>query len=237
MGSNVFLFEFLAVFLLIIVVDLFVRVSLYKKTSYYKVTKVPYFKLMFDKGKKGEYLVYRKLKKFEKVGWQFLFNLYIPKKNGSTSEIDLLLITPKGLFVIESKNYDGWIFGRENNINWTQVLPTGNGTSCKQRFYNPIKQNQSHIKYLTDYIGNAFTLYSVIVFSDKCEFKNVTVSEDCHLVYRRHVMYKVKEIYSESNSHFLSVNEMGEIYQALYPLSQVCLLTKDKHNRSIDSKM
>ena len=52
-----------------------------------------------------------------------LKNIYIPKEDGGTSEIDLLFITPKGIFVIESKNYSGWIFGDEYSQYWTQSLP------------------------------------------------------------------------------------------------------------------
>ena len=43
-----------------------------------------------------------------------LRNIYVPKNNGETSEIDVVFITQKGIFVIESKNYSGWIFGDEN---------------------------------------------------------------------------------------------------------------------------
>ena len=52
-----------------------------------------------------------------------LRNVYIPKDDGTTSEIDLLFITQKGIFVIESKNFFGWIFGSENQGYWTATLP------------------------------------------------------------------------------------------------------------------
>ncbi len=55
--------------------------------------------------------------------------------SGGTTEIDLLLIHPKGLFVFESKNYSGWIFGNEVYQNWTQTLPKGRrGDVHKERF-------------------------------------------------------------------------------------------------------
>ena len=53
------------------------------------------------------------------------------------------MIHEKGIFVIESKNYSGWIFGNERDKKWTQVLANGD----KNYFFNPILQNKIHIKY------------------------------------------------------------------------------------------
>jgi hypothetical protein len=49
-------------------------------------------------------------------------NLYIPKKDGSTTEIDLIMLSQTGVYVFESKNYSGWIFGDEKSKNWMQTL-------------------------------------------------------------------------------------------------------------------
>lgn len=70
------------------------------------------------KGKYGETLTVRKLKKVKLLGrdGEILRNVYIPKDNGETSEIDVMFITQKGIFVFESKNYSGWIFGEEKWI-------------------------------------------------------------------------------------------------------------------------
>ena len=138
----------------------------YKNTSYYKITKIPYFRLRFDLGKYGEYLTYRHLKDFERSGAKFLFNTYVPKTNGETSEIDVLMIHQKGIFVFESKNYSGWIFGSEKNKTWYQTLPKGRHKSHKEPFYNPIMQNHSHIKHLKAFVGGKIPTHSVIIFSE-----------------------------------------------------------------------
>ena len=64
-------------------------------------------------GKHGEKLTERELKLVRLFGrkGKTLRNVYVPKNNGETSEIDVLYITQKGIFVIESKNYSGWIIG------------------------------------------------------------------------------------------------------------------------------
>lgn len=105
---------------------------------------------MFEKliGRYGEALTARELKLVDLFGrkGKILRNVYIPKDNGETSEIDVLYITQKGIFVIESKNYSGWIFGDEKQGYWTAMLPNKE----KNRFYNPIKQNRTHIKWLRE---------------------------------------------------------------------------------------
>ncbi len=67
----------------------------------------------------------------------------------ATSEVDIVLITQKGVFVFESKNYSGWIFGDEKNKNWAVSLPNGE----KNQFYNPIMQNKTHLKWMSNFVG------------------------------------------------------------------------------------
>lgn len=87
-------------------------------------------------GKRGEKLTERELKLVNFLGrhGKTFRNVYIPKGNGKTSEIDLVYITQKGIFVFESKNYSGWVFGDENSQFWTVMLPN----KQKNRFYNPL---------------------------------------------------------------------------------------------------
>ena len=70
----------------------------YKKTSYYKNTKLSYLSVLNNSGRYGEYLAFKKLEKLENSGAKFLFNVYIPKANGETTEIDMLMICSKGIF-------------------------------------------------------------------------------------------------------------------------------------------
>ena len=86
----------------------------YRKTDYYKTTHKSYFTMRSDIGSYGEYLTYKYLKDYESDGARFLYNCYLPKDNGETTEIDVLMIHQSGIYVFESKNYSGWIFGSEN---------------------------------------------------------------------------------------------------------------------------
>ena len=104
----------------------------YLYSSYYIFTRKSYREMLTDKGTNGEYKIYSRLRPYEQYGGRFLFNLYLPKKDGNTTEIDMLFITPKCAFVIESKNYRGEITGNYDDIFWNQKL----GATMNFKFYN-----------------------------------------------------------------------------------------------------
>lgn len=115
----------------------------------------------------GEYRIYKELCKL-KGKKRFFFNLYIPRSNGTTSEIDVLMVHKSGLYVFESKNYKGIIYGDEYSQNWCQFF----SQSKKYSFYNPIMQNQSHINAIKGILGKDCLCYNIVVFSDEVTLKN-----------------------------------------------------------------
>ncbi len=206
----------------------------YKETAYYQITKNPYSSIKYDKGKYGEYLIYKRLRRFESDGGKFLFNVYIPKSNNETTEIDLLLICSKGLFVFESKNYGGWIFGNEAYKNWTQTFPLGRGRSHKEHFYNPIMQNASHIKYLKRLVDENPPMRSIIVFSDKCTLKDIAIkSNDVSVVKYGNVSSVVTQICGQTKADLLTQIEISNIYNKLYPYTQVSCEVRERHVNNI----
>ncbi|HIW74852.1 MAG TPA: NERD domain-containing protein [Firmicutes bacterium] len=105
----------------------------YEKTQYFKQTQNSYWNVRKSKGLLGEYYTYTYLEHLP--GYKrFVFNCYLPKQNEERTEVDIILIHESGVYVLESKNYSGWIFGTETNQYWTQVLPTGKGHSKKHNF-------------------------------------------------------------------------------------------------------
>lgn len=202
----------------------------YKSGTYYSVTRLPYIEMRSDLGRYGEYLIYKRLRKFEKSGAKFLFNVYVPKDKGETSEIDALMICTEGIFVFESKNYSGWIFGSEDQGYWYQTLPTGRKRSHKERFYNPIMQNRSHIKALLDFLGEQVPVHSVIVFSERCTLKSVNVkSEKISVIKRCDIVQTVADVCGNTSETVLSEKEIADIYGKLYPLTQAGDDVKAKH--------
>ncbi len=140
------------------------------------------------------------------------------------------MILSKGLFVFESKNYSGWIFGSENQKNWYQTLPKGRENSHKEHFYNPIMQNRSHIKYLKELLGEQVPMHSIIAFSDRCTLKSVQIkSTDISVVNRENVGTVVSEICSQVQTDLLSESDITDIYNKLYPYTQVDSIAKEQH--------
>lgn len=229
---------YLILILAILSLPIVVVISLYRKeknkqlkwkedNEYYEITHKEYTDAKKDIGSQGEYLIYERLKPL--LGnRKFLFNLYIPNGDGKTTEIDVLLIHETGLYVFESKNYSGWIFGSEKNKNWTQCLKGGR-TSNKIQFYNPIKQNERHIKRLKELLSGKFTcpIYSFIVFSERCELKKIELSSDLHKVIKRNELRHYVPVNSPETS--LSSDEINGIFELLYPYSQASEEVKKQH--------
>ena len=207
----------------------------YKESAYYQVTKLSYFRVLNDPGRYGEFLTYQHLKDTEQNGAKFLFNVYIPKKNGATTEIDVLMICSKGILVFESKNYSGWIFGNDSQPNWYQTLPTGRGKSHKESFYNPIMQNRSHIKHLKSLLGDSIPMHSIVVFSQKSILKDVQInSTDTTLINGHYLLgAAIANIYSLHYNVNLSQLQIEEIYNTLYPYTQIGADVKAQHCENI----
>lgn len=204
------------------------KIKQHEKTSYYKATNNSYYSL--DIGQYGEYLIYKKLRYLEKQGCKFLFNLYIPKPNNKTTEIDVLLITHKGLFVIESKNFSGWIFGNESYKNWVQTLPVGRGYSQKEYFYNPISQNATHIKYLKPLLDKDIPIHSFIVFSNRCTLMDIKIrSRNVNVLNRAKLSEAYNEAFLNIEGDQLSQEEIDKLYEKLYPYTQNTNEEKVKH--------
>ncbi|MCL2718344.1 MAG: NERD domain-containing protein [Lachnospiraceae bacterium] len=214
-----------------IILVFFIKCNNYLKTEYYSATNIPYISLIFNKGSYGEYLIYKYLLQLSGTK-KFLFNCYIPKDDGTTSEIDVILLHSSGIYVFESKNYSGWIFGTETKKMWTQTFPNGKKVS----FFNPLMQNNSHIKWLKNFlpevVENAF--YSIIVFSERCELKKLNITTNLHRVIKRD---RVLSVVSETiNQQILSDKIIEEFYQKLYPHTQISEEARKSHNDAILNK-
>lgn len=210
----------------------FIPVVRYRMTDYFKVTRKPFSKMRLDKGAYGEYLCYRYLHHFEKRGAKFLYNCYLPRGKGKTTEIDVLMIYRSGIYVLESKNYSGWIFGSETSRNWTQTLPGKNKTH-REQFYNPIMQNKTHIRYLKNIIGNKVQVHSVIVFSERCTLKKIhIIDKDIKVIKRNRLLHTIKKIDRKEKTK-LSKEDIFKLYNKIYPYSQVTNKVKEKHIRDI----
>ena len=147
------------------------------------------------------------------------------------------MICPKGIFVFESKNYSGWIFGGEDQKSWYQTLAEGRGKCHIERFYNPIMQNAMHITHLKEYLGEDIPTRSIVVFSDRCELKRLEIhSKDVVVINRHRLVSVVASMYAQIPYETLDKSGIARIYDKLYPCSQVDENVKAHHIENIRRK-
>ncbi len=185
----------------------------YRKSQYGAVSGNSLFKTALDTGIYGEFLTFVALERLPGCN-KLLTNIYIPKgDDGTTTEIDLLMLHETGIYVFESKNYSGWIFGNEKSKIWTQTLSRGK----KNKFFNPIWQNKGHIRalgnLLSDVDNSAF--YSYIVFSERCELKKVSVTSPNVSVYKRNRLLPALMKDIDKRGTILTESQILNLYEAL----------------------
>ncbi|MYL34319.1 NERD domain-containing protein [Pontibacillus yanchengensis] len=180
------------------------------------------------KGRIGEAKLSFLLNRLNQEEYHVVDDLLIPSKNGTT-QIDHVVVSPYGIFVIETKNYKGWIFGDEKSKYWTQVI-----YKRKEKFYNPIHQNFGHIKALESALEGLYdgTFYSIVSFSSKATFKKVTVtSPDVDVINSLQVLQTIKG----HNQRVLSNAKIKGILFKLKQLNQGDKESKKQHVNQIQT--
>lgn len=153
-------------------------------------------------------------------------NLYIPTANGKTTEIDLVMINEKRIMVIESKNYSGWIYGSADEQYWTQSL----NKNTKNKFFNPIKQNEAHINALAKLLDMPlYNFSSYIIFSDDCTLKKVPESTPDYFIiyYSQFTQTATTEL--QAADVLFTPEQLEEIKQKLAKFENASTETKAEH--------
>lgn len=127
----------------------------------------------------GEAIVRHALKKYcEDHVAHVLNNVTLRLEDGTTTQIDHVLVSTKGIFVIETKHYKGWIFGDRKARSWAQILYRE-----KFSFQNPLFQNYKHVKEIQrifDFIDPSY-VHNIVVFSGSSVFKTDRIENVCYV--------------------------------------------------------
>jgi len=135
--------------------------------------------------------------------YRALHNVTLPTEDGTT-QIDHVIVSRFGIFVIETKNMRGAIYGSERDKNWTQAF----GHS-KHRFQNPLRQNYKHTQTLAEILGlPGEVIHSVVVFVGNSTFKTDMPE---HVTYCGGCIEHIKGFQEE----VLSDDAVGEIVAAI----------------------
>lgn len=178
------------------------------------------------RGKKGELNVNLRLQLLPSEEYKVFNNLLI-SSHGHTSQIDHVVVSEYGIFVIETKNYKGWIYGSDNSEYWTQNI-YGN----KYQLYNPIKQNQGHIKalgrILTDIHPNLFI--SIVAFSRQATLKNRYLD---NVVYWNQINRVIR---SYSQKH-MSAEQVQRAYSTLLEANNTSKKSRKQHVHNVQGQI
>lgn len=119
------------------------------------------------KGVLGEWQVNLLIKFFlDKNEYHLIKNVTLPTEDGTT-QIDHIIVSKFGIFVVETKNMKGWIFGSLNQKQWTQKI-----FKHTSKFQNPLHQNYKHVKTLEACLSTKNDcIFSVIIFIGDSTFK------------------------------------------------------------------
>jgi restriction system protein len=171
------------------------------------------FKSAWFKGVLGEFQVNLLLKFFlPKDTYHLLKNVTLPTNDGTT-QIDHILVSKYGIFVIETKNMKGWIFGSPSQKQWTQKI-----FKHSSKFQNPIHQNYKHLKTLVNCLNiSPESIFSVIVFIGDSTFKthmpnNVTYAGGCI----KYIKSKGSELITQEQvSEVVSIIQSGRLQPSI----------------------
>ncbi|WP_339224327.1 nuclease-related domain-containing protein [Paenibacillus sp. FSL W7-1332] len=152
-------------------------------------------------------------------GCKYVSDLMVanPKSRTGYSQIDHVVITPHGLFVIETKNYNGEIKGTRDNKSWS--------VSNRFKMYNPFMQNYGHIQAIKslvpDYQESRYI--SLVSFTMRCRFsvdpELRKIQSDELIVYdvelSEYIQRKMNRIQAEKTEPVLTESDILKIYQSL----------------------
>ena len=170
---------------------------------------------------------HRLLKVLEAIPNSQVFNnIYVPYK-GRTTELDFVILTCKGIFVIESKNIAALVFGGANKSSWTLCYASGK----HYNMYNPLMQNEVHCEALANYLNIDKTI-SLVAFSDAANLKKLDVPERT-VVHYKDVLHTITEmmIYSDITYTEEQVRWFGYILS--YLQSTITPETKRTHIKTV----
>lgn len=157
-------------------------------------------------GKDGEYQANYYLRPLLRNDEYILANLLLPLKNGHKSEIDALLISRKGIFCIETKNWVGHISGSDNDEYWYQHYD--DPYMADKRHNNPVKQNDNHCRIIKRLMRNGFDVENIVIFVD---------IEDSQQIYSKYA-YNIegfRHYYRSLPDDVLTIEQVGAIFETI----------------------
>lgn len=189
------------------------------------------------KGKMGEFEVSAILATLSGIDYIVINNITLPSKFGTT-QIDHIVVSIYGIFVIETKNYTGLIYGGENAETWTKNM-WGN----KYEYRNPHKQNYGHVKTLQQLLNLPMgNFIPIVVFSNSANISVQTDKTVITLFHLRGAITRHKTVMFTLRLHLYAIKAVGlgtiEVDTAItinfFKIAQINRVNADKHEHQFE---
>ena len=172
--------------------------------------RIPFFTPANDRaGMWGEKLVNYHLRPLLREDEYLLANLLLPLRNGYKTEIDCILISRKGIFCIETKNWVGHISGNDEDEYWLQEYDDPYMDDRQHK--NPVKQNERHCAVLERRLHNNYQVDNIVIFADLEDGWGIESDY-------AYTIGSFKDYYRELNDDKLNLSQIKAVYQMLLPL-------------------
>ncbi|MEW7864975.1 nuclease-related domain-containing protein [Aeromonas diversa] len=189
--------------------------------------RTPWFKGMI-----GEWFINLSIRLFlDKQEYHLLKDVTLPTPQGTT-QIDHVLVSRFGVFVIETKNMRGWIFGHPDHKRWTQQI-----YRSRHSFQNPLHQNYLHVMTLKSLLGLAdHQLHSVICFIGDCTFKTPMPDNVMNRGLIRHIKGKTTPVLTPADvTRVVDTIEQGRLAANWQTHRQHVAQLRERHQASPNS--
>ena len=162
---------FILVVLIAIIGYFIIKLYSHDNTTFYQLTGYSYFDVLMNKSVRTSYQLIKELEHVQGTK-KIMVNLQLPVHN-EVQTIDALLLHESGIYVMNVKEKSGWINGREQSIEWIELLHKNQ----KQVFNNPIHETKRLIHTLKNQLPEIDgTLFEImVVFTNDCSFQQVEI--------------------------------------------------------------
>ena len=152
-----------------------------------------------------------------------LLNDVMLQTDKGTTQVDHILVSVYGIFVIETKNYKGWIYGGEYAEQWTQNI-YGN----KSKFLNPLRQNYGHVVSLMQLLNLPMEAFiPIVAFAGSATLK---VKSKQPVIY----FADIKKVVLQYQNKRFSEEEIVKLAESIsYGKMDVSLVERVQHVKNI----
>ena len=175
------------------------------------------------RGEEGEKKVAQKLNRCATGNFRLLNDIVLMDSKGESYQIDHIFINENGIWIIETKNWSGYIYGTDEQKEWTQVLAYGKE---KNRMYSPVKQNLTHAYKIQKILKT--TVIPLVVFVS-ADIRNVKSGYVCRLE-------DLPRVVKRNYGFRLSNGEIERYYQTILVHQSRCYITSEEHSKKQEER-